>query len=56
VEWASSKNNGRAQYYSLTRAGKKQLEAELSNWDRLTTAISLVLGQLERVLVCCENS
>ncbi|HEY3837163.1 MAG TPA: PadR family transcriptional regulator [Bryobacteraceae bacterium] len=45
AEWASSENNRRAKFYSLTRTGKKQLEAELSNWDRLTTAISLVLDQ-----------
>ena len=46
AEWASSENNRRAKFYSLTRAGKKQLEAELSNWDRLTTAISMVLKQV----------
>jgi PadR family transcriptional regulator, regulatory protein PadR len=46
AEWASSENNRRAKFYSLTRVGKKQLEAELSNWDRLTTAISLVLKQV----------
>jgi PadR family transcriptional regulator PadR len=46
AEWASSENNRRAKFYSLTRAGKKQLEAELSNWDRLITAISLVLDQV----------
>jgi PadR family transcriptional regulator, regulatory protein PadR len=45
AEWASSENNRRAKFYSLTRAGKKQLEAELSNWDRLNTAIRLVLEQ-----------
>src|SRR5439155_18341267 len=38
-EWAPSENNRRAKFYSLTRAGKKQLEAERANWDRLTTAI-----------------
>jgi PadR family transcriptional regulator, regulatory protein PadR len=46
AEGASSENNRRAKFYSLTRAGKKQLEAELSNWGRLTTAISLVLKQI----------
>jgi PadR family transcriptional regulator PadR len=45
AEWAGSENNRRAKFYSLTRAGKKQLEAELSKWDRLTTAITLVLEQ-----------
>ena len=45
AEWASSENNRRAKFYSLTRAGKKQLDAELANWDRLTAAIKLVLKQ-----------
>ncbi|MBS1820957.1 MAG: PadR family transcriptional regulator [Acidobacteria bacterium] len=42
-EWGESENNRRAKYYSLTKSGKKQLVAELEDWDRLTTAISLVL-------------
>lgn len=42
-EWGNSENNRRAKYYSLTRAGKKQLQAELATWDRLSTAITLVL-------------
>jgi transcriptional regulator len=46
AEWASSENNRRAKFYSLTRAGKKQLEAELKDWDRLTGAITLVLDQI----------
>jgi PadR family transcriptional regulator, regulatory protein PadR len=45
AEWAGSENNRRAKFYSLTRAGKKQLEAELAKWNRLTTAITLVLEQ-----------
>jgi transcriptional regulator len=44
-EWAPSENNRRAKFYSLTRAGKKQLEAERANWDRLAAAIKLVLEQ-----------
>jgi transcriptional regulator len=43
AEWGESENNRRAKFYSLTKAGKKQLEAELENWERLTTAIALVL-------------
>lgn len=43
-EWGPSENNRRAKFYSLTRAGKKQLDAELATWKRLSTAISLVLG------------
>ena len=44
-EWASSENNRRAKFYSLTVAGRKQLESELENWDRMTAAIALVLGR-----------
>jgi PadR family transcriptional regulator PadR len=43
ADWGASENNRKAKFYGLTRAGKKQLEAELENWDRLTTAIALVL-------------
>jgi len=43
AEWGESENNRRAKFYSLTPAGKKQLEAELKNWERLATAIALVL-------------
>ena len=46
VEWATTENNRRAKFYSLTRAGKKQLQAELANWDRLTAGIALVLEQV----------
>ena len=42
-DWGASDNNRRAKYYSLTRKGKKQLEAELATWERLSTAIALVL-------------
>jgi PadR family transcriptional regulator, regulatory protein PadR len=43
ADWGPSENNRRAKFYSLTRTGKKQLDAELENWERLTTAIALVL-------------
>jgi PadR family transcriptional regulator, regulatory protein PadR len=46
VEWATTENNRRAKFYSLTRAGKKQLQAELANWERLATGIALVLEQI----------
>lgn len=44
-EWAPSENNRRAKFYSLTRAGRRQLEAEHANWNRLAAAIGLVLEQ-----------
>src|SRR6478609_2629569 len=34
AEWGKSDNNRRAKYYSLTRAGRKQLEAETALWER----------------------
>ncbi len=48
-DWGNSENNRRAKFYSLTRTGKKQLEAEMETWDRLSTAVALVLGQLPEV-------
>jgi PadR family transcriptional regulator, regulatory protein PadR len=46
ADWGSSENNRRAKFYALTRAGKKQLEAELNDWERLSAAVALVLGQI----------
>jgi transcriptional regulator len=43
-EWKDSENNRRAKIYSLTPDGKKQLKAEMANWERLSGAIGLVLG------------
>jgi PadR family transcriptional regulator PadR len=45
-EWGSSENNRRAKFYSLTRTGKKHLEAELETWERLSTAVALVLKEI----------
>ena len=42
-EWRQSENNRRAKFYSLTRAGRKQLQVETNNWDRLARAISSVV-------------
>ena len=43
AQWGESQNNRRAKYYSLTRAGRKALEKETAEWERLSVAISLVL-------------
>jgi PadR family transcriptional regulator PadR len=45
-DWGSSENNRRAKFYSLTRKGKKQLDVELESWERLSTAVALVLAQV----------
>jgi transcriptional regulator len=42
-EWGSSENNRQAKYYKLTRAGRKQLDEETENWQRLSAAIKQVL-------------
>lgn len=42
-EWGSSDNNRRAKYYSLTRAGRRQLVDETENWQRIAEAIARVL-------------
>jgi transcriptional regulator len=44
-EWSLTDNNRRARFYSLTKAGRKQLETELGEWERLSAAIALVLQQ-----------
>lgn len=43
AEWKQTENNRRAKFYSLTRLGRKQLESEAANWERLSQAISLVV-------------
>jgi PadR family transcriptional regulator PadR len=43
AEWGASDNNRRAKYYQLTRAGRKQLDAETEAWEKLTAAVALVL-------------
>jgi PadR family transcriptional regulator PadR len=43
AEWGASENNRRAKYYSLTKAGRQQLEKELANWERLSSAVALIL-------------
>jgi PadR family transcriptional regulator PadR len=42
-EWGTSENNRKAKFYKLTPAGRKQLVEETSNWERLSTAINLIL-------------
>jgi len=44
ADWGVSENNRKAKFYSLTVAGKKQLETELRSWESLTAAIGLVLA------------
>jgi transcriptional regulator len=43
AEWAVSENGRRAKYYTLTEAGRKALEQEAAQWERLSEAISLIV-------------
>src|SRR5215475_4439001 len=43
AEWGVSGNNLRAKFYKLTRAGRKQLQIEEENWERLAGAIYKVM-------------
>ena len=43
AEWGASENNRRARFYSLTKAGRRQLTIELSKWKRLSAGVGLVL-------------
>ena len=49
AEWKVSENNQQIKTYQLTAAGKKQLTAERSNWERLTAAMAGILHPTEEV-------
>jgi len=43
AEWKPTENNRRAKFYSLSRLGRKQLQKEAANWERLSGAITGVV-------------
>ena len=43
AEWKQTENNRRAKFYSLTRSGRRHLERESANWERLSSAISALV-------------
>ena len=47
-EWTSSENNRRAKYYRLTRAGRKQLQKEASEWQETTAVMARFLSLSKR--------
>jgi transcriptional regulator len=47
AEWKATDTGRYAKFYSLTRAGRRQLESERANWERLAQAIRLVLRTAE---------
>jgi PadR family transcriptional regulator len=46
AEWRTTEAGRMAKFYSLTRAGRKQLEKELASWTRLSSAINLVIQEV----------
>ena len=46
-KWGVSENNRRARYYSLTRAGRKQLQREADEWNRIAGMMARLLGGAE---------
>ena len=43
AEWRQTENSRRARFYTLTRAGRKQLQIETAEWERRTSAIARLL-------------
>ncbi|HKU25834.1 MAG TPA: PadR family transcriptional regulator [Candidatus Sulfotelmatobacter sp.] len=46
AKWGESETARQAKFYSLTAAGRKQLESETADWKRLSTAINLVVSEV----------
>jgi PadR family transcriptional regulator PadR len=46
--WGTSDNNRKAKFYSITRTGRKQLQTETENWQRISGAVARVLRTAER--------
>jgi transcriptional regulator len=43
AEWRATENNRRARYYEITREGRRQLDAQIAEWDRSSGAVNRVL-------------
>ena len=48
AEWKPTENNRRAKFYALTRLGRRQLDKETANWNRLSSAVAQVI-RLEEI-------
>jgi len=46
-EWKDSETGREAKFYSLTKTGRKQLEAEVLNWEKMSDAVALILRTVE---------
>ena len=47
AQWKDTSTGREAKFYTLTRKGHKQLETEVSNWERLSDAVALILRTAE---------
>ena len=47
-QWGTSDNNRKAKFYSITRAGRTQLQAEAENWERISGVMARLLRTVER--------
>ena len=47
AEWRDTETGREAKFYTLTRAGKKQLEAEMRSWEQVSDAVALILRTAE---------
>jgi PadR family transcriptional regulator, regulatory protein PadR len=46
ARWAETETGRNAKFYSLTRAGRTQMERELASWDRLSAGVNLVIREV----------
>src|ERR1700720_1230099 len=46
AKWAESETGRQAKFYALTTAGRRQLQEEMANWNRLSAAINLVIQEV----------
>ena len=47
AKWEETETGREAKFYALTRAGRKRLNAEMDNWERLSEAVALILSTAE---------
>jgi PadR family transcriptional regulator PadR len=47
AEWRQTETGRDAKFYTLSRKGRKQLEAEVRNWEQISNAVALILGTAE---------
>ncbi|MFZ0211515.1 MAG: PadR family transcriptional regulator [Candidatus Acidiferrales bacterium] len=47
AEWRATDTGREAKFYALTKKGRKQLETEMANWERMSDAVALILRTAE---------